>query len=94
MSSTLDKRERRAREHKKHYVYVHDDVWECLRRHAYEKKVAPARLVRDLLTAWVSTYTDWDNNEFVNGITKLNYVSLPDEPAPNYLAKLGFAEPE
>jgi hypothetical protein len=69
-------------------------VWECLRRHAYEKKVAPARLVRDLLTAWVSTYTDWDNNEFVNGITKLNYVGLPEEPVANYLAKLGFTEPE
>ena len=96
MSVNLDRREKQSPElkkNKKHYVYLNDDVWDCLKRHAYEKKVAPARLVRDILTAWASCYTDWDNKTFVDGITKLNFIPLPSEPSHNYLAKLGFVEP-
>jgi len=93
----LDKREKRTpeqmRQHHKHYIYVHDDVWECLRRHAYRFRIAPARLTRDILTAWASIFTDWDDKTFVEGVEPLNFIPLPPEPQENYLARLGFAEP-
>jgi len=94
----LDKREKRTpeqmRKHHKHYIYIHDDVWDALRVHALKKGIAPARLTRDLLTAWVYHFTPWENPGFVEGIVPLHEVELPEEPYDGYFYEMGFGSPD
>jgi hypothetical protein len=79
--------------HRKHYIYVSDDTWQAIIAHATEKNVAPARLTRDLLQAWVNIFTPWDDSHFVDGLIKIRFVPMPEEPYPDYFYRMGFGEP-
>ena len=85
----------RGKKFHQYRFYLPPEVRECLHRHAMAQGVPLAKFGRDLLTAWCAWATDWDQYPF-NGkdsaLEPLDPFGFPEEPVPNYLAKMGFSD--
>ena len=82
--------DRRLSDHVTDTIRLPATTHHWLKRHAFERQVDKAQLVRDILQAWVAIFTDWENPLFNPESIHIERVDMPKERYPGYLATLGY----